>query len=348
MTSHLPRIHVLGTGGTISYVGEDRLDMVEYTETGLQISVSELLNRIPEARSIAEIDAEQLYEEDDRRLTIGPSQWPTIARRCNVLFATEKDLAGIVITHGSVAVEETAYFLNLTVKDERPVVLTAAQRPITAMGTDGEMNLLDAIRVAASDMSHRKGALLVLNNEIHAAREATKSNTFRLEAFYPRELGFLGYVDADGHVLYYRQPIRAHTYKTEFDVTGVTELPWVEVIFVHSGSDSRLVKALAQAAPPGVVVATMGSGGMPPEMRSATADLARCGTVVVLSSRVGSGRVIQTKRMTQDGFIAADNLTPQKARVLLQLDFSSTTSAGPRPPGRRRGSRRPRAGPGSS
>ena len=178
MASGLPRVHLLATGGTISFVGRDRLDLISYGEHGSQLGVSELVSRLPELRGIAEVTPEQLYQEDYVKFAVGSAHWPAIARRCNDLFAAEPSLGGIVITHGSAAVEETAYFLSLTVRDDRPVVLTASLRPITAMSNDSDLNLIDAVRVAASDHAHGKGALVVLNNEIHSAREATKGSTY--------------------------------------------------------------------------------------------------------------------------------------------------------------------------
>ena len=145
-----------------------------------------------------------------------------------------------------------------------------------------------------------------------------------LEAFGPNDLGFLGYVDGDGSVVFYRAPTRLHNGDSVFDLTGVDDLPWVEVLYVHGGSDARMVDAVAQLGMPGIVVASMGAATIPPSMRRALAELAGRGTAVVVSSRVGSGRIIQTDGMLQDKLIAADNLIPQKARVLLQLGLTRT------------------------
>ena len=203
--------------------------MVGYARHGKQIPIKEVLDRVPEACGIAEVRTEQMYKEDYVNTAIGSQEWPVLAQRCNELFYEEPELAGIVITHGSAAMEETAYFLNLSVKSDKPVVLTASIRPVTALSTDVDINLLDAIRIAASPKSRKKGVLCVLNNEISAAREVRKCNTFRIESFAPNDLGFLGYVDSDGEVVFYRTVTRQHTFQTEFDVSSIHDLPRVEI-----------------------------------------------------------------------------------------------------------------------
>ena len=324
----LPKVHVVGTGGTISYTADDRLDLVAYSERGHQVSIQDLLARIPEANTVARVGAEQLYQEDFVRLAIGTVEWPVIARRCNELFDADPELAGIAMTHGSALVEETAYFLNLTVRSERPVVLTAALRPSSGMSTDGDTNLLDAIRVAASPESRGKGTLTVLNSEIQAARDVTKTNTYRLEAFHPRELGFLGYADSDGQVVFYRAPTRRHTVQSEFDVSSVDGLPRVDIVYAYGGADGVVVEALVERGVDGLVMATMGGGAMPPPMQTAVAEAVKRGVAVVLSSRVGNGRVILTQGKQKEGLVVADNLTPQKARVLLMLALTVTHDQG--------------------
>ena len=324
----LPKVHVLGTGGTISYAGQHRLDLVGYAEHGHQITIQDFLARIPEANSIAQVESEQMYMEDYVHLAVGPTEWPSIARRCNELFQQDPGLSGIAITHGSAVMEETAYFLNLTVRSERPVVVTAAQRPSTGISTDGDVNLLDAIRVAASPHSRGKGTLTIMNSEIQAARDVTKSNTFRLETFHPRELGFLGYSDSDGQVVFYRAPIRRHSVDSEFDVSSIDQLPRVDIVYVYGGADGMVVEALTERGVDGLVMATMGGGAMPPAMQGAVAEAINKGVIVALSSRAGNGRVMLTPRMKERGLIVTDNLTSQKARVLLMLGLTVTGDHG--------------------
>lgn len=319
----LPKVHVLGTGGTMAHVAADRLDFVRYAERGSTIDIAETLRRVPEVERIARVEAEQFFRESPRQY-LGPREWPRLARRCTELLSYP-DLAGIAITHGSAFVEETAYFLNLTVKSVKPVVLTASQRPLGSLSTDADVNLLDAIRVAAAPQSCGRGALIVMNNEIHAAREATKSSTFRLETFHPKELGFLGYADSDGEVVFYRAIERRHTTQTEFDADGLGELPRVEILDVYAGADGALVAPAVERGATGLVIAGAGAGSMPPPFLEATVRAVARGVAVVVSSRTGNGRVIERGWMERQGLVLADNLTPQKARVLLMLGLTRST-----------------------
>lgn len=319
----VPKVRVLGTGGTIAHVAQDRLDFVFYSAHGSTIGIEEALGRIPEIERVARVEAEQFFRESVRGY-LGPGEWPRLARRCNELLATDAELAGIAITHGSAFVEETAYFLNLTVKSAKPVVLTASQRPLSSLSSDAEINLLDAIRVAAAPQARGRGVLVVLNNEIHAAREATKSNTFRVDTFHPKELGFLGYADADGEVVFYRSVERRHTTQTEFGVSGVDELPRVDILYVYAGVDGALVDAAVEHGASGLVVAGSGAGSMPPAILEAALRAARHGVPVVVSTRAGNGRVVERGWSSGREFVVADNLTPQKARVLLMLALLTT------------------------
>lgn len=318
VTERLARVHVIATGGTISYSVPGRLDFVDYATTGMQTDASTLLERVPELEAIAEVSVEQLFQEDGVTRSVGPSEWITIAARCSELFDSDDELDGIVVTHGSVAAEETAYFLNLVIKDKRPVVVTAAQRPSGAMGSDAETNLYDAVRVAASRDARGKGVLIVLNNEIHAAREATKGSTYRLEAYLPNDLGYLGYADPD-RICFYSAPTRRHTFNSEFNIPSWNRIPWIEVLYVHSASDERSVQRLVHEELDGIIIAAMGAGAMTPKMQMAMAQISHLEIPVVLSSRVGAGRVIRSAAMKRDGYITADNLNPQKARILLSL-----------------------------
>ena len=188
----LPKVHILGTGGSISGIGPHRLDYTLYPEAGKKLCIEQLLARIPEARELAELSGEDLLQVGSP--SIGPAEWLKILHR---IQATP---AAIVITHGTATLEETAYFLHLTVKSARPVVITGAMRPPSAVGNDADLNLLDAIRLAASPEDAGRGVLTILNNEIQSARDVTKSNAFRVDTFHSRDFGLLGYVDSDARV----------------------------------------------------------------------------------------------------------------------------------------------------
>jgi L-asparaginase len=317
-----PRVRVLGTGGTIAGIGPHRLDYSLYVEVGRFMPIEESLARIPEANDIAEVQWENITSV--RSMSIGSAEWLQMAQRINRIFEEDPDVAGVVVTHGTATLEETAFFLHLTVKSPKPVVITGAMRPASAMSTDADINLMDAIRIAASPDAVGKGVLTVLNNQIHSARDVTKSNTFRVETFRPNELGFLGYADSDGEVVFYRAPTRKHTTATPFDVAGMNSLPRVDIVYAYGGADGLLIDAVRQNGSDGLVLVGFGSGTLPPAMREAGAQAVQDGIRVVLASRATAGRVVMTPRNESLGFIVCGNLLPQKSRVLLALALTVT------------------------
>lgn len=318
------KVRIVATGGSIAGLGPDRLDYILYPEVGGHLTIDESLARIPEAGDIADISAEDLVSVGST--AIGPGDWLNLANRINRLFAEDSDLAGVVVTHGTATLEETAYFLHLTVKSTKPVVITGAMRPPTALGTDADLNLMDAIRLASSPRAAGLGVLTVLNNEVHCARDVTKSNTYRVDTFRPNELGFLGYVDSDGQVMIYRKPTRTHTIETSFDVGDRQALPRVDIVYAYAGADGMLVDAARNSGSEGLVLAGFGGGTFPPAFLEAGVRAAEQGIPVVLASRSTAGRVIMTPRKAERGFIVSDNLPPQKARVLLMLGLTVTES----------------------
>ena len=321
MADRKPLIHVIGTGGTIAGIGPDRLDYTQYAELGEKFSIEQSLDRIPEINALADIQSEDMISVGSP--AIGPKEWLQLSNRINtVLNSTNVD--GVVVTHGTATLEETAYFLHLTVKSKKPVVITGAMRPPTAFGTDADLNLIDAVRVAASPHATDKGVVTVLNNEIHCARDVYKANTLRVETFRANELGFLGYSDSDGEVLFYRSPLRKHTYATDFDVETLTELPRVDIVYAYAGSDNLLIDAVRQNKSDGMVLTGFGSGTLPPIMLKTGAETTQEGIPVVLASRSTAGRIVITPRITKLGFLVADNLHPQKARILLMLGLTIT------------------------
>ena len=320
-----PNIFVVATGGSIAGVGPDRMDFILYPELGEHIAIQESLQRIPEANDVASIEAEDLVSVGST--AIGPEEWLRLSQRINTLLAGD-DTDGVVVTHGTATLEETAYFLHLTVKSSKPVVVTGAMRPPTALGTDADLNLLDAIRVASSPVAGGLGVLTILNNEIQCARDVVKTNTFRVETFKPNELGFLGYADSDGEVVMYRAPLRKHTTATEFDVSGRDSLPRVDIVYCYAGSDDLLINAVRANGSDGLVLAGFGGGSFPPRAMVAAAEAVDEGIPVVLASRSLAGRVVMTPRKEEQGFIVSDNLQPQKARILLMLALTRTGERG--------------------
>ncbi len=321
MTTPKAKVHIVATGGSIAGIGPDRLDYILYPELGEHLTIEQSLARIPEVSEIAEVEAEDLVSVGST--AIGPEDWLKLAQRINSLLAN-RETTGVVVTHGTATLEETAYFLHLTVKSAKPVVVTGAMRPPTALGTDADLNLLDAVRVAACPDAAGKGVLTILNNEIQCARDVIKTNTFRVETFKPNELGFLGYADSDGEVLFYRAPLRKHTADTIFDVAGRASLPRVDIVYSYAGADELLVNAVRGNGSDGLVLAGFGGGSYPPLVIEAAAQAVIEGIPVVLASRSTAGRVVMTPRKEEQNFIVSDNLPPQKARILLMLALTVT------------------------
>lgn len=322
MAARRPLVRIIATGGSIAGIGPDRLDYILYPELGKHISIEESLARIPEVQEIAEVRAEDFISVGSTSL--GPPEWLQMAQRINQIFQEDGDTSGVVMTHGTATMEETAYFLHLTVKSSKPVVVTGAMRPPTALSSDADINLLDAVRVATRRDAAGKGVLTVLNNEIHCARDVIKANTFRVETFKPNELGYLGYADSDGQVVFYRAPTRNHTTSTAFDVAGLETLPRVDIVYTYAGADALLVDAVRQKGSAGLVLVGFGGGSYPPTPLAAAAQAVKDGTPVVLASRATAGRVVMTPKKEEMGFIVCDNLPPQKSRILLMLALTLT------------------------
>ena len=318
-----PRVYLIGTGGTISYVGTERTDCTNYSYHNNHLTIQEMLDRVPEAAASAEVLPEQYLNVGST--DVGPEHWLALAKRVNQIFREDPDAAGVAITHGTATLEETGYFLNLTVKSDKPVVVTGAMRPASGLGGDADVNLIDCIRVAASPHSIGHGTLIVLNNEIQAARDVTKTNSYRLETFRSNELGYLGYADSDEEVVFYRTTTKRHTINAEFDVDAVDSLPRVDIAYGYAGADGLVVDALAQAGVAGIVAAGLGSGGSPSKFMASAKAAVQKGIPVVIATQTGNGRVMRTKRFTEDGYIVADNLAPKKARILLMLALTRTT-----------------------
>jgi L-asparaginase len=314
-------VHVIGTGGSISCIGESRTDLLDYNYADRHLSIEEMLARIPEVGAAADVRAEQflnVYGGD-----VSPVKWLDLSRRINAVLRDDPALAGVVVTHGTSTLEETAYFLNLTVKSARPVVVTGAMRPPTAMSTDADMNLYDAIRVAAHPDAACKGVLVVLDNHVLAARDVVKTSTSRLETFSSNELGVLGYADSDGSVVFYRKPVRAHTVATEFDPEQLSSLARVDIAQAYSGVDGVAVEALVSAGARGIVGAGLGSGSAPRAFLDALESAAKRGIAVVIASQSFNGRVMAKRAFVERGFAVADNLAPRKARILLMLALTA-------------------------
>ena len=250
--------------------------------------VDELLETVPEVARVGHVVPVRYKNLDSTRL--GPVDWLALQALVAQTVREQPGLDGIVITHGTASLEETAYFLDLTVKVDIPVVLVGAMRPSSAVGADGGANLLAAIRVAGSPAARGMGVLVVLNDEISAARDVTKTSTLRVQTFRSPDFGMLGYADAD-EIAFYRKPLRRCAPDTEFDVTGLETLPRVDIIPAYGGADGALVDAAVSAGARGLVSGGFPSGSPSPLQKEALLRAAAGGVVVVQSSRAGTGRV---------------------------------------------------------
>ncbi len=316
-----PKVAFIGTGGTISSVGAGPLDVQDYGATGVRLHADEIVARFPELALVA--DVVPVRYRNIISPGIGFADWRALVLACDQAVADHPDLAGIVIGHGTASLEETAYMLNLVVKVAVPVVLVGSQRPPSALGSDAGMNLVGAVRTAASPAARGMGVLVVMNDEIQAAREVTKTSTFRLQTFRSPDFGLLGHADAD-RVAFYRAPLRRRAPDTEFDIRGWEGLPRVDISLTYAGSDGVAVRAFVAAGARGIVSAGFAPGFPTPGDTEALAEAVRAGVVVAQSTRAGSGRVVCGARAREHGFISADNLAPQKARLLLALALGVT------------------------
>jgi len=316
-----PRIAVVGTGGTISSLGASSLDVLDYPDFGRKLGCEALLERFPETRLVA--DPVPVTFRQVGSTEIGPNEWVGLRALIHRIAREDPAVAGFVIPHGTATIEETAFFLNLTLATSQPVVVVGAQRPASALGTDAGMNLVNALRVAGSAEARGKGVLVVLNDEIHAARDVVKTSTYRLQTFRSVDFGALGHADGDG-VHFYRAPTRAHMPDTPFAGLELAALPRVEIIYSYAGADGALVDAAVAAGARGIVSAGFAPGSPTPEQRSAFERAAKSGIVVVQCSRA-SGRVAPRRRLRESGIVAGEDFSPQKARILLMLALSTTS-----------------------
>ena len=316
-----PRIAVVGTGGTISSLGASSLDVLDYPDFGRKLGCEALLERFPETRLVA--DPVPVTFRQVGSTEIGPNEWVGLRALIHRIAREDPAVAGFVIPHGTATIEETAFFLNLTLATSQPAVVVGAQRPASALGTDAGMNLVNALRVAGSAEARGKGVLVVLNDEIHAARDVVKTSTYRLQTFRSVDFGALGHADGDG-VHFYRAPTRAHMPDTPFAGLELAALPRVEIIYSYAGADGALVDAAVAAGAHGIVSAGFALGSPTPEQRSAFERAAKSGIVVVQCSRA-SGRVAPRRRLRESGIVAGEDFSPQKARILLMLALSMTS-----------------------
>lgn len=297
---------MIATGGTIA--GQT---------TGGQLTGAQIVAAIPQLTDVARIEVEEFSRVGSSAIT--PDHWVRLSRRINEVFDADADLAGIIVTHGTDTMEETAYFLHLTVETSRPVVMVGSMRNSSAVSADGPANLLSGVRVAVTEDAHGRGVLVVLNDEIHSARDVRKMDNNRVDTFVSREWGALGIVDAD-RIVFRRAPGTLHTALSQLHLMPeTTELPDVPVVADFAGNDARLLRAARQNGARAIVVQAFGGGRASPAVREAYNEIASGGVPVLLGSRVPEGRVMGSVRGNEAGLVYAGDLPPHKARILLML-----------------------------
>jgi len=318
--SEKPHIVILATGGTIAGSAETQ---TQAGYTSGQVGVDVLINAVPQLKDLARVTGEQISNVGSQDMS--DEIWLKLATRINELLAKD-DVDGVVITHGTDTIEETGYFLDLVVHSTKPVVMTAAMRPATAMSADGPLNIYNAVAVAADPRAAGRGVLIVANDDIHDARSITKTNTTDVQTFMSPERGLIG-VCLYGKNRFFRKPYRIHTAGSEFSVEGVKKLPRVDVIYITADVSPDLIDCAVEHGAKGIVTAGVGNGNMTAAALEAVKRAVEKGVVVVRSSRVTAGSTGRNIEISDDeiGTVASGELNPAKARVLLKLALLKTT-----------------------
>jgi L-asparaginase len=318
----LPKVVLISMGGTIASKAASRLNLNNYGGKGNRVAPEDWTSALPELALIARVTPEDQRPPEDP--SGGPGGGMTtahirqVAARVQALV-DDPSVDGVVITHGTNTMAETAWFMNLVLNTAKPVVFVGAQRPWSGLSGDGPLNLVNAVRVAATAEAGGKGVLHVMNQNINAARDVMKMSAYRVEAFRSPDLGTLGVVDAD-KVVFHTAPLRRHTRDSEFHLAGLPEaLPPVEVLYGYTDSPGYLVDAMLSHGVKGIVIDGTGAGALAGGQVDGVKRARAAGVIVVATTRTRSGRVQDTQRRREASIIPGDNLQPEKARILLQL-----------------------------
>jgi len=311
-------IKILATGGTIAGAGTAG----GYGYTSGQFKVEDLINAVPGLGKLATLSGEQVANIGSQDMS--DEVWLKLAKRTNELLA-DPSVDGIVITHGTDTMEETAYFLDLVIKSKKPVVLVGSMRPATAVSADGPANLYNGVAAAASEAAKGRGVLVVINDAIHSARNVIKTNTTNVETFSSPTRGPAGFVTA-GSLNWFERMDKRHTTDSEFDIKDVNALPRVDIVYAHANMDDTMIKAARASGAKGIVVAGVGDGNMTKAALDALTQAAKEGVLVVRSTRLPNGMVMRNAEVDDDklGFVASGELNPSKSRVLAQLALTKT------------------------
>lgn len=316
-----PRIEILATGGTIA--GAQSNTQSAGYKAG-SFSIDDIIKAVPQLKDLADITGQQVANIGSQ--TMNHEVWLKLARAVNDALA-KRDTDGVVITHGTDTLEETAYFLSLVVKSDKPVILVGSMRPATAIGADGPANLYNAVALAANPATRGRGPLVFLNDTLHYAHDAEKMNTTHLDTFHSPNRGPAGVMNT-GKIFFYSANTVRHTLRSEFSIDGLTveNLPYVEIVYSYANFDGRLIEAAVANGAKGIIVAGVGDGNTTDAALAAMQAAVKKGVLVVRATRVGSGIVDRNVEVNDDqlGFLTAMELNPQKARILLMLGLTKT------------------------
>lgn len=315
-----PNLVIIATGGTIAGAGASSANISAYQSA--VVGVDKLIAAVPEIKSLATVRGEQIFQIGSE--SFNNERWLKLAHRVSELLKSP-DVDGIVITHGTDTLEETSYLLNLTLKSTKPVVLVGAMRPATALSADGPLNLYNAVVVAASKKAAGMGALVVINDEVHSARDVSKTSSVKVESF--RSLyGPIGTV-AEGELRLYRAPIRPHTTQTEFDIDKIQSLPEVNVVYTHGNMNRLAIDAFVAGGTKALIWAGFGNGSVPDYMDLVLKEARAKGVFIVRTTRTGSGLTVRNGETNDDknDYVVVDDQNPAKARILMALALTKTT-----------------------
>jgi L-asparaginase len=320
-TNALPNIIILATGGTIAGAGTSQTGSA-YTSG--QVKIEEMINAVPDIRKLANLKGEQIANVGSQDMSV--KVWLDLTKRINELLKSS-DVDGIVITHGTDTQEETAYFLNLVVKSDKPVVLTGSMRPSTALSAEGPLNLYNAVAVASDPTAKGYGVMVVMNDEIHSAHDVKKMITTPVQTFQSPQEGLVGTV-IFGQTEFFHKPHGLHTTKSEFTADGDKELPRVDIVYAYADNSPDIIDLLVKAGSKGIVVAGVGDGNMNAPTLEAVKRATKGGVPVVRASRVPIGAVLIEGEIKDEeyGTVSSDELNPQKARILLMLSLKKKRS----------------------
>jgi L-asparaginase type II len=319
--SKLPHVVIISMGGTIASRATDRMNLTNYGGKDVPpVTPADWLHDLPELNNLARITTEDMHPAPGVSDNFGDIS--RVAKRLNEIVK-DPTVDGVVVAHGTNTLAEVAFYFNLVVDTDKPIVMVASQRPWSGISGDGPLNLYDAVRVAASPLAHGKGVLLCMNQYINTARDVTKTLTYRVETFKGVDVGAIGFADPD-KVVFYREPTRRHTTNSEFAGMDFTKLPPVEIFYAYTDAPGYVIDAAVAHGVKGIVLDGYGAGVFTNSERDALVRAQAKGIVVVITSRVGGGRVQDTPPREASKMVPGDNLPPEKARLLLQLALTKT------------------------